>query len=117
MFCKNCGKELVGSPEYCTNCGARISELPAAGTGANPKSKVASILLAVFLSFWTWLYTYKRDGWKFWVGVGLWIFYIILAIATLGAAMVFLWIIFLGVWIWAIVDTAIKNDDWYRYYD
>jgi hypothetical protein len=25
MFCSNCGKELVGTPEICPNCGARIS--------------------------------------------------------------------------------------------
>ena len=23
MFCRNCGKELIGSPEFCPNCGAR----------------------------------------------------------------------------------------------
>jgi len=23
MFCRNCGKELIGSPEICPNCGAR----------------------------------------------------------------------------------------------
>ena len=28
MFCRNCGKELIGSPEICTNCGAR----PMSGT-------------------------------------------------------------------------------------
>ena len=117
MFCKNCGKELAGSPEYCMNCGARVREVPATGVGANPKSKVASILLAVFLSFWTWLYTYKMDGWKFWVGVGVAVFSIVLAIATMGISAFFTWVLGLAVWIWAIVDTAIKNDDWYRYYD
>ena len=28
MFCRNCGKELTGTPEICLNCGAR----PLAGT-------------------------------------------------------------------------------------
>jgi hypothetical protein len=28
MFCRNCGKELTGSPEFCMNCGAK----PMAGT-------------------------------------------------------------------------------------
>lgn len=23
MFCRNCGKELIGSPEICPSCGAR----------------------------------------------------------------------------------------------
>ncbi len=28
MYCRNCGKQLVGNPEFCPNCGAR----PLAGT-------------------------------------------------------------------------------------
>jgi len=32
MFCRNCGKELIGSPEICTNCGAR----PMSGTSFCP---------------------------------------------------------------------------------
>jgi predicted amidophosphoribosyltransferase len=33
MFCMNCGKELVGSPEICLSCGAR----PLAGSGFCPE--------------------------------------------------------------------------------
>lgn len=32
MFCRNCGKELIGSPEICPNCGAR----PMSGTSFCP---------------------------------------------------------------------------------
>ena len=32
MFCRNCGKELTGSPEICINCGAK----PLSGTGFCP---------------------------------------------------------------------------------
>lgn len=32
MFCRNCGKELVGSPEFCMNCGAK----PMSGTSFCP---------------------------------------------------------------------------------
>lgn len=32
MFCRNCGKELIGSPEICTNCGAK----PMSGTSFCP---------------------------------------------------------------------------------
>jgi predicted amidophosphoribosyltransferase len=99
MFCRNCGKEWPGEPEFCMNCGARplsgTAYCPACAAPTTPlseicvkcgarlprqnyayaprsgKSKVASVLLAVFLGFWTWLYTYKKDGWKFWVGL-LW---------------------------------------------
>ena len=32
MFCRSCGKELTGAPEFCTNCGAK----PMADTGFCP---------------------------------------------------------------------------------
>jgi len=32
MFCRNCGKELEGAPEFCMNCGAK----PMAGTSFCP---------------------------------------------------------------------------------
>jgi hypothetical protein len=144
MYCRNCGKELIGTPEYCMNCGARplagnnycqacsaptnpMAEIcikcgaklvskSTTGAGRSGKSKTASVLLAVFLSFWTWLYTYKKDAWKFWVGLGVCIFIIILAAATMGMSAMFTWIISVGIWIWAIVDVSIKNDVWYSSY-
>jgi len=143
MFCRNCGKELIGTPEFCPNCGAR----PLAGTsfcqncgaavtaateicmkcGARMagtratvkeggKSKTASVLLAVFLSFWTWLYTYKKDGWKFWTALGVSVGNFILVFATSGLWGVISWIFSLGIWIWAIVDVAVKKSEWYQYY-
>jgi hypothetical protein len=66
------------------------------------------VLLAVFLSFWTWLYTFQRDAAKFWWGLGLAIFGLITALFIIGD------FILLGVWIWAIVDTAKKSDYWYQ---
>ena len=143
MYCRNCGKELVGNPEICMNCGARPNSArafcPMCGAPTNAqavicvkcgagfetkaesptktgKSKAASILLAVFLAFWTWLYTYKKDAWKFWVGLGLAIVDIILAVVTMGFSAVFTWIFSLGIWIWAIVDTSVKKDQWYSSY-
>jgi hypothetical protein len=117
VFCRNCGKELIGTAEYCPYCGAK----PLAPHSFYPetkggKSKATSVLLAVFLSFWTWLYTYKKDAWKFWVGLALAIFDIILAVVTFGVSFVFTWIFTFGVWIWAIVDTALKKDEWYSSY-
>jgi hypothetical protein len=73
MFCRNCGKELIGSPEICVGCGAKPlaghSFCQACGTptdplaeicmkcGArlttageiSPKSRLATTLLAWFL--------------------------------------------------------------------
>jgi TM2 domain-containing membrane protein YozV len=70
MFCRNCGKELTGSPEICLGCGAKPMNGTSfcAGCGAettplteicvkcgarvaiiSPKSRLATTLLAFFL--------------------------------------------------------------------
>lgn len=79
---------------------------PQCGTPAGPvqvftaKSKTTAVLLAVFLSFWTWCYTYKRDAWKFWLNLGL-------SIATLS-----LWQ--LVAIPWAIIDAARRPASFYE---
>jgi hypothetical protein len=170
MYCRNCGKETTSVSEYCMSCGARpsagtafcpacagpttplseicvkcgtrlISSTTVVPSSRNRKSKTASILLAVFLSYWTWLYTYKKDAWKFWVGLGIntvfGVGFFVVLISMLvrstrnqgyggqleGSFFVLffvsylcLWIIVTGIWVWGIVDTAIKKNDWYDNY-
>ncbi len=118
MYCRNCGKELQATPEFCPNCGAKQTAASAAEVvqTVSSKSKVASVLLAVFLAFWTWLYTYKKDAWKFWTGLGIVILIWILNIATLGLAILFTWVLSLGLWFWSVIDTATKSDEWYKNY-
>lgn len=65
-----------------------------------PKQKTTAVLLAVFLTFWTWVYTYKVDAWKFWLNL-------VLSFLTVG-----FWAIFVA-WPWAIIDAARRKDDWY----
>jgi hypothetical protein len=115
VFCKNCGKEIQGTPEFCSDCGAKQSESVAVET-RDGKSKVAAILLAVFLAFFTWLYTYKKDAWKFWVGVAIAAFIFFLNIITFGIAGLFTWIFSFGVWLWSVIDTAGKSNEWYNKY-
>jgi hypothetical protein len=75
------------------------------------KSRSAAVLLAVFLSFWSFLYTYRTSAWKFWTGLGLCVGSFILALIIVGAtrspagSTVF-YLIALGIWIWAIVDRS-----------
>ena len=44
MFCRNCGKELIGTPEICMNCGARPlvggSFCHACGAATNPLAEI-----------------------------------------------------------------------------
>ncbi len=69
------------------------------------KDRTTAIVLAVFLSFWTWLYTYKKDSTKFWIGL----------VSSL-AGIFLLFIPSIGIWIWSIVDTVKKDDKWYKNY-
>lgn len=93
IFCSHCGKIIKKEAEICVGCGIR--QYKSVG-----KDKTVAILLAVFLGFWTWLYTYKVDAWKFWLNLGL-------SIVTLGFYSI-------AAWIWAIIDTATRPDDFYN---
>jgi len=125
MFCRNCGKELTGSPEICINCGAK----PMGGTGfchscgapttplteicvkcgtkvakaiagdISPKSRLAVTLLAWFLGIF--------GAHRFYLGkIGTAVVMLILGIIGLSTV----WIFGIGlvclipVGIWALID-------------
>ncbi len=67
-------------------------------------------MLAIFLTFWTWVYTYRRDAWKFWLGLVLSIIGAVTAVFLVG------FVILLGIWLWAVIDTGIKSEHWYQQY-
>jgi hypothetical protein len=99
-------------------CGAALTPGVWRGGPMRGKSKTTSVLLAVFLSFWTWLYTYRADATKFWIGLGVGLGCFFLRAATINsAASGILFLPPLGIWIWAVVDTAVKPADFYRGYD
>ena len=62
------------------------------------KEKSVAVILAVFLSYWSWLYTYKQDAVKFWIG---------LIISCIGIFMLFIPNVI--VWLWAIIDQSTKD--------
>ena len=125
MFCRNCGKELSGSPEICMNCGAKpmrgtgfcpgcgASTTPlteicvkcGAGVGKglagdiSPKSRLAATLLAGFLGLF--------GAHRFYIGkTGTAVVMLLLGIVGCATVWVFgLGLVFLiPVWIWAFVD-------------
>ncbi len=81
-----------------------------------PKDKTAAVLLAVFLSFWTWLYTYRKDAWKFWVGLGVTLGLIVLILPTLFATLFILPFWAFAVWLWALIDVATKPPEYYLHF-
>jgi hypothetical protein len=109
QYCRTCGNGLVATAAICPRCGTPVSGTSSRLAGA--KSRKAAVLLAVFLSFWSFLYTYRTAAWKFWLSLGLavggYILVWALNSATNSLAGTFIWAaIALGVWIWAIVDRS-----------
>ena len=96
-------------PTYTQPYGAGGQGLAPISYYPEPKDKSVAILLAVFLGCWTWIYTYKKDAWKFWLCLGL-------NLTVFNP----LWTVFvlllpnIGLWIWSIIDVATKRDEFYR---
>jgi hypothetical protein len=112
-FCVTCGNGLVATAAICPRCGT-----PVAGSSIHSalggKSKSTAVVLAVFLSFWSFLYTYRRAPWKFWLGLGMSVGGYFVAVAGSAATNgdginpgAVIWVLFgVGVWIWAIIDRS-----------
>jgi F0F1-type ATP synthase membrane subunit a len=136
-FCQKCGSRMEQTDSFCKSCGTPI------GVQANQthqhqaspvqrstarKSKIVSILLAVFLTFFTWLYTFKRDGWKFWLGLvfsslpglvsAIFLVFYISDISWLPDDLLIglSYLLPMAIWLWAIIDAAIKKHEWYEHY-
>ena len=133
-FCSSCGVEVLPLAEKCIICGALFGKPP------TPKAKTVAVLLAVFLSYWTWVYTYRKNTWKFWLGllVGLPAF-VIFNIGVIphnsveydangnylgwgglrfsNNILIPALLVIFAVWIWAVIDVCLKKQDWYLTYN
>src|SRR5262245_4069238 len=81
-----------------------------------PKSKNTAVLLAIFLGFQTWMYTYERDAWKFWTCFAFTGANILLSLITVGAWLFVAVPAGLGIWLWAIVDAGARPRQFYDLY-
>jgi hypothetical protein len=79
------------------------------------KSKNVALLLAIFFSFFTWLYTFKRDAKKFWISL---IIYLLCLITIYGGLYLFgiQAIVMPVIWLWAVISTAARKSEWYAQY-
>lgn len=84
----------------CVQCGVATGTGYAPLAPAMPKQKSTAVVLAVLFGVFGWLYTYKRDAWKFWLNLGM-------TVITLG-----IWGL-IG-WIWVLVDMAARPSSWYE---
>ncbi|MBI1747248.1 MAG: hypothetical protein HYR55_11745 [Acidobacteria bacterium] len=106
IFCPSCGAIIKQAAILCVKCG-----VPPSSSGAiRPKRKTTALLLALFLGICTWLYTYRRDAWKFWVAF-------LMGGFLTGAADVGLSFLFgFGCWIWAAIDVLVRPGEFYTHY-
>lgn len=75
------------------------------------RSKTIALVLAVFLGFWTWLYTYHANAGKFWIGLFLTMAGLsLLIVGFIGVP------ILLAIWLWAVIDTVSTESSWYEQY-
>jgi hypothetical protein len=90
-----------GSQQRATSASSLPGGVSMHGTpgAVKTKDKTVAVLLAIFLSFWTWCYTYRTDAWKFWLNLGLFV----VSIGFWGPV----------AWIWAIVDAARRPKEFY----
>lgn len=119
-YCSACGNGLIASAVICPRCGSKTSL-------ASEKSKTVAVLLAVFLGFWAFLYTFKADKLKFFIALasifvffGLGTLVNFLSFTSGGknllALDVFGWLLLFGLWLWAVINVAIRGENFYREY-
>ena len=149
IFCPECGRTIKRGSSICPHCEVNIKELfegklpyqsPISRMegGITPKSKTAAIILAIFVGFWAWLYTYGKNAKKFWISIGVNAAMVIIILAYFLSVLsnaisydaynvdfysgpiivfsIFMNIISSGIWIWAIVDNSVKPNSFYEKY-
>jgi hypothetical protein len=116
MFCTSCGRVIPRDAAICVGCGVATRRGATGASGFASKSKTTSVLLAIFFGVFTWLYTYREDASKFWITIGITVINFILTLFTFGIWALVAFPVSIGFWIWTIVDTTTKSDEWYGCY-
>ena len=143
IYCWNCGKPINKKAVICVHCGVptQHSAQPLSQRSVvGGKSKTTAVLLAVFLGSWTWVYTWKKDKAKFLICFGLSMLsvcaYIILFAliynsaansyygssdlstytGIMGVSQICSVVWGIAVWLWAVINSAVRPSEWYEHY-
>ncbi|MYB39890.1 hypothetical protein F4X86_01170 [Candidatus Saccharibacteria bacterium] len=92
-----------------------------------PLNRTVAVLAAVMFAYNTWLYTYEKDRRKFWLGFVVAVAAITVPVSTIfveskAVDLILIWIgipavlAAAGIHVWAIINVATRDDDWYRAY-
>ena len=88
-YCDACGHGLIMTAVICPKCGSptRAYEAKSVSPRSSVRKKEVAVILAVFFSAWSWLYTYRQNVTKFWVGLSFVMLNSFLLLSTFGQVM------------------------------
>jgi len=117
IFCPECGKAVKRNAVICTHCGIQIKPLQTVPTRneeiiASPKSRKVALWLVLFLGFFSWLYTIRKDWWKFLISLA--IFFILFFVIRRNETAAF--IIGAIIYLWPVIDVTIRKESFYENY-
>jgi predicted RNA-binding Zn-ribbon protein involved in translation (DUF1610 family) len=128
-YCAACGNGLIATAAMCPQCGTATGRIAAAGSTGKGKDKAIAVLLAVFLSFFTYLYTWSVDKTRFVVSISVIGGILVLTVIALIleevdyywggitlVPLVFYWLASLVFWIISLVRTVKRDSDFYANY-
>jgi hypothetical protein len=130
-FCPACGNGLIVTAVICPKCGSPVAGVATKGS----REKSIAVIMAVFLSSWAYLYTYKYDAKKFWISTIAGTAPLIISVIAftvyeisydedvyipaeaIGTLFSVVWFFAaLAIWITSIVVTATRDDSQYKNY-
>jgi uncharacterized membrane protein YqaE (UPF0057 family) len=114
IFCPECGKPIKRNAVICPHCGVQIKELEVK-SNISVKSKSVSVVLAIFFSFFSWLYTYGRNRLKFWICLVVTVIVYMSGIVNDWPGAVYL-VINGYIWLYSIIDNSSKSYKFYSDY-
>jgi len=132
-YCTACGKAIIETAVVCPNCGSPTGNFVPRSPQSNPsvhynsemypgaKSKTTAVLLAVFLGFWSYLYTFKADAKIFWASIvappAFVLLFLILWGGGVRAAFLLMFLFVSAIFaIIAIIRQATRPESWFAEY-
>ncbi|MBM3703363.1 MAG: hypothetical protein FJW63_10365 [Actinobacteria bacterium] len=117
IFCPECGRPIKRNAVICVHCGIQVKPLQDTVVRNNeitvsPKSRRVALWLVLFLGFFSWLYTMRKDWWKFLISSVIFIVLAFVIRRNETAA----FIIGAIVYLWPVIDVTVRKESFYENY-